>query len=66
MSRDSGFTSLMTVIAIAVVALVVGYFLGFSIGKKEGSTASQQLTPTPGVDTGYQNPFEGVKLNPFR
>ena len=63
MVRD-GFMNLITVIAIAVVALVVGYFLGFSIGKKEGSQSLQ--APIQGVDTGYQNPFEGVKLNPFR
>lgn len=56
--------NLITVIAIVIVALVAGYFLGFSIGKKQGSQAVS--TPTPGVDTGYQNPFEGVKLNPFR
>ncbi len=58
--------NLITVIAIVVVALVAGYFLGFSIGKKQGSQVLQISTPTPGVDTGYQNPFEGVRLNPFR
>ena len=62
----NGFMNLITVIAISVVTLVAGYFLGFSIGKKQGSQALQVSTPTPGVDTGYQNPFEEVKLNPFR
>ena len=61
----NGFTNLITVIAIAVVALVAGYFLGFSVGK-QNVVGQQASTPTPGVDTGYQNPFEGVKLNPFR
>ena len=54
--------NLITVIAIAVAALVAGYFLGFTIGEKQGNQALQ----APVVDTGYQNPFEGVKLNPFR
>lgn len=58
---------LALIIVVVVVAWYVGYVWGVRVGKKEVSqTVQQVLTPTPGVDTGYQNPFEGVKLNPFK
>ena len=56
-------TGPILLIVIAAVALYVGYLWGFSKGKSVSETAGQQEIR---VDTGYQNPFEGVKFNPFK
>lgn len=65
-------TGIIVLSVIAIVALYAGYLLGFRQGKEIGILEQASMatptpvTPTPGVDTGYKNPFEGVKLNPFR
>ncbi len=59
--------SIILLIIVAAAAFYVGYLWGFKTGEEAGQTSqAPRTTPTPGVDTGYQNPFEGVKLNPFR
>ncbi len=58
---------IIILILAAVSALYAGYVWGFKKGMEAGILEQSQLvTPTPGVETGYENPFEGVKLNPFR
>ena len=62
--------TIIILIVVAGAALYLGYWYGDKKGYDRGfSDAVQQAqlqeTGTQ-VDTGYQNPFEGVKFNPFK
>lgn len=58
-------------IVMAAAALYLGYWYGDKKGYDRGfsdavkAQAQSQETGAQ-VDTGYQNPFEGVKFNPFK
>ena len=65
MSKDA----VIILIIVAAAALYAGYWYGDKKGYDRGfSDAVQAQSQETGaqVDTGYQNPFEGVKFNPFK
>lgn len=54
----------IAVIAVAVAALVVGYFVGLSQGKKTATPAESPKAVNPFDEKEIANPLENVK-NPF-
>ncbi|MEK7579720.1 MAG: hypothetical protein AAB469_00825 [Patescibacteria group bacterium] len=56
----------LLIIVCSGLAFVGGYFLGVKQNRK--AVTQNQASPTPAVEvkTGYENPFEGVKFNPFK
>ena len=63
-SRD--ITIILVVIAAA--ALYAGYWYGDKKGYDRGFSDAVQVQSQESlqVDTGYENPFEGVQFNPFK
>lgn len=65
-------SKIIITIIVAVVAFYGGYVygnkMGYDRGLNEGSVLEEQSSIESGaqVDTGYQNPFDGVKFNPFK
>lgn len=73
MEENSKLFWIVAVIIALAVGAVGGYYYGDKNGDKKGydrglTDAAKAQAGQTGVkvDTGYKNPFEGVKLNPFK
>lgn len=74
MTGGSAKSGTIAVIAVAVVALVVGYFVGLSQGKKTAAPAAESpkvVNPFEEKEIAnplenVKNPFEDVDTNPFK
>ncbi len=72
MFSDKKFTkggidlSVVLIIFLIAVALFAGFLFGLTQGKKSVAPKTSGPGSAVEIDTGYQNPFEGVKFNPFK
>lgn len=60
---------IIILVVVAAAALYLGYWYGSQKGYDRGfsdAVRAQSQEAGTQVDTGYQNPFEGVKFNPFK
>ena len=68
-NTPKSLSSTLIVLAVAIAALAIGYFIGLGQGKKSVEPAEapnpfekEAANPLEGV----KNPFEDVKTNPFK